>query len=106
MNTTLYTLLFCISLTITYLIARSGRVSIPYVTLFGFLINTFTFFLFALSRESFVPQAALTAIQLLSLIFTLSCVALAYVFRALKTVEVTKQRLDAIPDTLAGLLHS
>ena len=104
MNTTLYTLLFCISLTITYLFARSGRVSIPHVTVFGFVLNTMTFFLFALSRESVVSQAALTAVQL-SLIFTLSCVALAYVFRGLQTVEPAKQHFDAIPDTLQGLLH-
>ena len=104
MNTTLYTLLFCISLTITYLVARSGRVSLAHVTLVGILFNTLTFFMYAMSRQHFVVQAALTGIQL-SVIFTLSCVGLAYVFRALKTVEPSKQRLDAINDTLAGLLN-
>ena len=96
MNTTNYTLLFCISLTITYLAARSGRLNLLAVTISGLFLNTLTFSMYAMERQHFWDKAALTGIQL-SLIFTLLSVAMACAFRVLETMEHSERRVEFIP---------
>lgn len=91
MNTTHAALLLCLSLTITYFAARSGRISLPYVTIVGLVMNSFTFFQYVMLQQPQFARAAVTGLQL-SLIFTILSVGIAFIFRILATTEPTQQR--------------
>ncbi len=92
MNTLSTTYLFCIALTVTYLAARSGKFSVPCITTLGLIVNGLAFFMYALTRGQPPSQAAVTALQL-SLIFTLLSVGLGYLFRTVRTIEASGQRI-------------
>ena len=91
MNTTHAALLLCLSLTITYFAARSGRIALPYVTIIGLVMNSFAFFQYVMLQQPQFARAAVTGLQL-SLIFTVLSVGIAFVFRLLATMEPTQQR--------------
>jgi hypothetical protein len=91
MNTTHAALLLCLSLTITYFAARSGRIGLPYVTIIGLVMNSFAFVQYMMIQQPQFARAAVTGLQL-SLIFTVLSVGIAFVFRILATMEPTQQR--------------
>jgi hypothetical protein len=83
MDATTSTLLFCSSLTLTYLIARTGRFALFHSAAFGLTLNAITFSAFAMTRQHFLMDATLTGLQL-SVLFTTLAIGLAYVFRGLQ----------------------
>ncbi len=100
MDTISATYLFCITLILTYLAARSGKFGTPFVTMIGLAVNGLAFFQYALARGQLVSQAAVTGLQL-SLIFTLLSVGLGFTFRAVRAMETSRR-----PFTLSTLVQT
>ena len=79
-----YMLLFCVSIVATYLIVRLRVASVPGAATLGLFVNSFSFFLYSLSRNNGLEQAALVGLSL-GVIFTVASISLAIVFKAEKT---------------------
>jgi len=99
--TTIAAVLFSISIIVTYLWVRLNWVSISSALIVGFMFNSHTFFLFAITRSNGLLQAISVAL-LQGLIFTVAAVSMGIFFRqgAFRDIAQANYALESISSDL------
>lgn len=95
--TTITALLFTVTIVATYLSVRMRLANIPGALIFGFILNSLAFFIFALARENGLSQA-LSVAFFQGALFTVASVGMGVFFRgeARKPVQVYKYSGDGL----------
>jgi hypothetical protein len=98
MTPTFYILLFCASLTVTYIVVRLGLLHSYPVLMGGVILNSLCFFLFALSRNN-TPSHALSVGIALGILFTGMSIGLGKWFRGDAPVKVFAAKTAQVAHT-------
>ena len=79
MNPTVYMLMFCAALVVTYLVVRLGWVRASSALVAGMMVNSLFFFLYSMARTNPFEHALLVGVTL-GIVFTASSVTLGVLF--------------------------